>query len=266
MVRRARRCQSPPAPADAPSLRGAPVIVLPAGQLDRDIASVYHAVTGGWTVINGFSGYEPGYYEALRTLSQAGDARLFEPFVRQDDVIVVEGGAVRRIPRDTAAAVESPPQGRRLRARARDASCSPEGMSLATDGDIQTRWVCGVQSADQQISLDLGGPATVGTVVHALGSLGADFPRHLIVETSLDGTTWEGAWEGSPAAAVLSAAMAAPRETRVVIAFAPRLAHHVRLRQTGRHERNYWSIAEVEVWTGGTSDESINRGGADTRR
>jgi hypothetical protein len=123
-------------------------------------------------------------------------------------------------------------------------------MALATDGDLETVWVCGVQNADQQITVDLGRLAQAGAIVHALGSRGADFPRHLVVETSLDGAAWQPAWEGSPAAAVLVAAMNAPRLTRVVVPFPPRAARYVRLRQTGRHERNYWSIADLEVWTG----------------
>jgi hypothetical protein len=177
--------------------------------------------------------------------------RLFEPFAARGEVIVVaDGGVLRSVPRSAAPLRDMSPRGQRLTLSPRDASCSPEGMALAADGDIDTRWVCGVQSADHHISVDLGRVTAVGTVVHALGSLGADFPRHLVVETSRDGAAWEPAWEGSPALGVLSAAMAAPRETRVPIAFAPRQARFVRLRQTGRHERNYWSIAELEVWSG----------------
>ncbi|MNC85997.1 hypothetical protein D3C83_16240 [compost metagenome] len=84
--------------------------------------------------------------------------------------------------------------------------------------------------------------------MHALGSAGAGFPRHLVVQTSADGDAWEQAWAGSPAAAVLEAALAAPRETRVIIPFTPRPARYVRLTQTGRHETAYWAIAEIEVW------------------
>jgi hypothetical protein len=239
----------PPPVAEAQQLRGAPVLVQPAGDASRDIAVVFHAVTGGWRSINGFSGYEPGYYEALRTLSQAGDPLAFDAFRRFGDVLVEERGTVRRLP---AGAAGAPPAslGQRLEANALEASCSPEGMPLATDADMDTRWVCGVQDSDQHITFDLGRVADVGAIVHALGPLGADFPRHLIVETSPDAATWAPAWEGSPAALVLVAALDAPRSTRVSIPFLPRPARYVRLRQTGRHERNYWSIAELEVWTG----------------
>jgi hypothetical protein len=240
----------PPPVADARQLRDAPVFVQPLGDVSRDTGVVFHAVTGGWRSVNGFSGYEPGYYEALRMVSQAGDPLLFGAFTRFGDVLVVEeSGGVRRLPA-TPAAAPPPPLGQRLDVRGIEASCSPEGMALATDADVETRWVCGVQDSDQHITFDLGHVVDVGAIVHALGSLGADFPRHLIVETSPDAAAWAPAWEGSPAALVLVAAMDAPRLTRVVIPFAARPARYVRFRQTGRHERNYWSIAELEVWTG----------------
>jgi hypothetical protein len=244
----------PPPVADAGSLRAETVLVQPIGRSDRDVGTVYHAVDQGFRAVNGFSGYEPPYYEALRTLAAAGDSVLLEPFLRLGTLAVVdENGALRRMPSRTSRAQAPVPQGTRLAARGRDASCSPEGMSYATDGDIGTRWVCGVQAADQQITFDLGRVAPVGSVVHALGALGADFPRQLTVETSTDGASWEPAWEGSPAAGVLVAAMEAPRLTRLVLPFTPRPAQYVRLRQTGRHERNYWSISEFEAWSGSGS-------------
>jgi hypothetical protein len=126
-----------------------------------------------------------------------------------------------------------------------------ERLALADDGDLETSWSCGLQTSDQSITADLGAAVTVGTVVHALGSLGTAFPRRLVVETSLDGHAWTTAWNGSPAAAVLEAAMAAPREIRAVISFPSRPARYVRLRQTGRHDLYYWSIAELELWSGG---------------
>jgi hypothetical protein len=231
-------------------------------------------VNGGWRAINGFSGYEPGYYEALRTLSQAGDQALFEPFrtlgelhvlvpdddgpmqalvERQPGLVAVgrsDGHRQYRLSRVQVDAPAALPSGRLLTVTPLSASCSPEGLRFATDRDIDSRWVCGVQNADQQVTFDLGRAATAGAIVHALGTTGADFPRHLIVDTSLNGNDWDPAWEGSPAAAVLRAAIEAPRLTRTVFTFTPRPARYVRLRQIGRHEVNYWSIAEFEVWTG----------------
>jgi hypothetical protein len=253
---------------------GATVLMLPLGIPPRDTRAVYDAVNGGWRSINGYSGYEPGYYEALRTMAHLGDPALFQPLRVLGDmhVVVDEGDSsmptlverqpgsqlVRRadgqrwywLPRRDGDEPAAPPLGRMLTPVGLSASCSPEGLVFATDDDIDTRWVCGIQNAAHQVTFDLGVATVAGAIVHALGTAGADFPRHLVVETSLDGQQWETAWQGSPAAAVLRAAMAAPRATRAVFSFTPRPARYVRLRQTSRHAINYWSIAEFEVWTG----------------
>jgi hypothetical protein len=97
---------------------------------------------------------------------------------------------------------------------------------------------------------DLGAPVRVGMIVHALGSAGGEFPRRLVIETSEDGSTWVPAWKGSPAVAVLHAAMAKPLETRAIIEFSPRTARYVRLQQLAREGTYAWSLAELEVWSG----------------
>jgi hypothetical protein len=240
----------PAAVADAATLRGAPVLVAPAGDLFRDAATVYHAVAGGWTAINGYSGYEPGYYEALRTLSHAGSDAQYEPFLRRGALHVADNRGVTRLASGPGPAIIPLPPGRRLEIISADASCSAAERRYAVDSDIDSVWVCGVQDTDHHITADLGSQQDVAAVVHALGSAGAAFPRHLLVETSRDASTWEAGWEGSPAALVLAAAIQEPRQTRVLVTFAPRPARYVRLRQLGRHERNYWAIAEIEVWGG----------------
>ena len=70
-------------------LQGRTVLVLPIGDVHKDIGAVYHAVMQNYRAINGYSGYEPPYYEALRTLLDAGDGRLFGPFVSRGDVDVL---------------------------------------------------------------------------------------------------------------------------------------------------------------------------------
>jgi hypothetical protein len=265
--------------AGAAPLRGQTVISLPLGDFAPDVAALYGAVTGQWRSVNGFSGYEPGYYEAVRTLAQGRSDALFEPFVARGDLFVVVdehdqamrayverqprasvvgrmawGGGRQvmqyRIPRRPISV--SPPVvlGERARVFLLTASCSPESLARVLDLDPDTAWLCGPQTVDHFLAVDLGHVVRVGVVVQALGAAAAGFPRHLAIETSVDGTSWEPAWQGSPAAAVLAAAMDQPRLTRVVLPFPPRAARYVRLRQTGREPRTYWSMSELEVWSG----------------
>lgn len=258
---------------DAEALRGRVVLSLPIGDLYPDLASAYRAVMGGWRSINGYSGYEPGYYEALRTLSPRADPALLRPFVEKSDLHILvdetaadlramvereqgvefvgrQGEALHyRLRQQPAAAAAADPLGRRIDLRSVGASCDPAGLRFVTDTDTGTSWICGAQVEDQQLTVETGDAVTIGALVLAFGPHGTGFPRELIVETSSDGTSWEAAWEGSPAALVLRAALESPRETRVELRFPQRAGRHVRLRQIGRDDR-YWSIAELEVWTG----------------
>ena len=263
----------PLAPLVPPS--GKTVLFLPVGELQTDITASYLAATQQYRSINGYSGYEPPYYEALRTLSTAQDPRLFLPFVGHDELhvlvprdaaelrtmiaaqpgsqLVLEGPVARyRVPARPVPPVRTDPSGRRIPVQAVEATCAVEARGLAIDGNLRTRWVCGVQFPDQTLTADLGAPAQVGAIVHAQGSVGGEFPRHLVIETSVDGSTWIPAWDGSPAAAVLFAAMAKPLDTRAVIEFPSRTARYVRLRQLARGGGYAWSLAELEVWSGGS--------------
>jgi hypothetical protein len=266
------------------------VLVLPVGRVEQDIDAAYAAVAGGWRTVNGFSGYEPGYYEALRTLFDRREDVLFEPFramgpldvlVREEDALTLafvagQPGAelVRRY--EGAVHYHLPPRrvvqsepvlGDTLAIHGLRASCSAEALPLAIDRDLRTQWVCGPQLSDHELTVDLGEVADTAGIVYSLGTVGASFPRELIVETSAGGTAWEAAWRGSPAALVLRAALASPRETRMVLPFTPRAARFVRLRQVGRHEQAYWSVAELEVRRSASNQRSVRlqadlRGGA----
>jgi hypothetical protein len=265
---------SPAAVPSQPSthLAGRTVLVLPVGNLVDDRVAVFHAVTQQYRVVNGYSGYEPPYYEALRTLSVAGDERLLAPFVaradldvlvrrddltlralleRQPDVQIVSDGTVAhyRLPsRDVPPTADS--LGMRVPLQAVRSECDPEAIRFMTDENLHTTWRCGVHEAIQDLTVDLGGVTQVGAIVNALGSNGAFFPNQLRVETSEDGRTWSEAWTGSPAAAVLESAITAPREALAVVVFRRRPARYVRLSQLARSGTYTWAIAELEVWTG----------------
>jgi hypothetical protein len=261
----------PPAPLVPPT--GQTVLFLPIGQPLTDISAVYHSVTQRYRSINGYSGYEPPYYEALRMLSDMRDPQIFAPFVARGELhvlvgkedvemrtlvtgqsgarLVLEGPIVHyRVPARTVAQVRIEPIGARVPVQTVEATCSPKSLAAVIDNNPRTRWACRVQSPDQTLIADLGAPATVGTIVHALGSVGGEFPRHLVIETSVDGATWTSAWDGSPAVAVLHATIANPLDIRAVIEFPARPARYVRLRQLSREGTYAWSLAELEVWSG----------------
>jgi hypothetical protein len=261
-----------PPPAPNPKiLPGKVVMTLPIGA--EDSTAEFRAVVGGWSVANGASGYFAPHYTTLWDASDRADPIVFAPFLSRGDLHVVvdenkpalvdlverqagveetgRGGGRRqyRIPR-RGTVTRGTPGGERRPIASVSASCAREPAAWAIDGDGSTRWQCGLQTSDQAFTIDLGVVTTAGALVHALGAYRNDYPRHLIVETSIDQMDWQEAWNGDVLAPVFEARVRDPQSIRFVVPFAPRPARFVRLRQVGRDEEWYWSIAEVEVWSG----------------
>ena len=265
-----------PPPPDPESMRGGTALTLPLGDnRDVDIIAQFRAVEGGWSSVNGFSGYEPFHYGRFRQASREADPfALVWLRTRGDlDVIVREqDSALARLVETQPGArliganaawqqyrlpsrgrpVPSAPTGERLPIVSLDASCSPEMLPLTTDGDAASRWHCGPQMPGQELIVDLGTVRQVGTVIPSLGNFASDQPKQLLVETSVDGSTWVEAWNHGVRAEAFDAEIRDPLDVRILVAFAPRQARYVRLRQTARDDTWYWSIAEVEVWSGGS--------------
>jgi hypothetical protein len=257
---------------DETALRGGAVLALPAGNF-QDFAPQYLAVVGGWHSINGYSGYEPRYYEGVRQGSRFESDGLFEPFRSRADLFVVVGrGQVRlrdlverqpgvqlmgdrdglrqyRLPRRDTRSPEIA-GARRLPIATATSPCAPHTARLAVDGRLDTRWVCGPQTGHEAFVIDLGGPKDdVGAVRYALGEFFADFPRVLAIDTSLDGDAWMPArTAGDVIAETIEGALADPLRATAVLRFTPRPARYVRLRQEGKDDQVNWSLAEVEVW------------------
>jgi F5/8 type C domain-containing protein len=149
--------------------------------------------------------------------------------------------------------VTSPDPGEKLPIRRVDASCSAAVVSKVIDRDPVSRWYCGTQNGEEALTADLGEAMTVGAVRHGLGPYAADFPRELVIDTSIDGASWQPAWRGNVVARVIFAAFEEPRWPVMVLSFAPRSARYVRLRQVAQDRQVYWSVAELEVFGSGSN-------------
>lgn len=103
------------------------------------------------------------------------------------------------------------------------------------------------------MTADLGRVVTVGQVVSAVGAFWNDLPGGLLIETSIDGATWDEAWKGGVAAEAFEALVTDARLGRVVLSFAPRQARHVRLQLTSDDAERSWSVTELEIWSGPTA-------------
>ena len=256
----------------AAGLRGATVLELPPDNIFRDIAAVFRAVDGGWTTVNGYSGWGPSYYSAFFAAGRADVEDALRPFQRAGELNVIVGqdaprhrALVERQPGvSTVASNESfihyrlpqreieglaRPQGQRLTVRQLQSMCSTILLPLAIDGDEQSLWQCALSEERQTLTVDLGSVATVGAVVHSLGSSFWLSPLALTVETSEDGVAWGTAWTGTVLSKAIVAAMDDPKRMRIVVAFPPRAARFVRLRADVVDRKTPWTIAELELWS-----------------
>lgn len=258
-------------PPNPDILRGGVALTLPIGPYDS--TAEFRAVVGGWASVNGASGYERPYYQTLRDSLAARDSIVFEPFRSRSDLHVIvderetelldlvarqpgaeetargNGQRQYRLPRQGRLALGAP-FGGRLAVQSVSASCGDDRVALAIDGDMVSRWDCGAQTSDREFTADMGSVVSVGAVTAGLGTDLTNFPRRLVVETSVDGNGWDEAWTGSGLAAAFEADLHHPPIPPVTVSFPARQARYIRLRQIGRDEKWYWSIAELQVWAG----------------
>ena len=187
----------------------------------------------------------------LHVLVSAASADLQAFVERQRGAAVVGRNATLvqyRLPREGRFDLDEP-AGAPLPLASVSATVSPEDVGYVADRNLRSVWHA-PQDRDASVTIELEGNSTVGAVVFALGSYHANFPRRLVVETSLDGGVWEAGWDGEVLEHVVRAAFARPDRMDVVVAFEARRARFVRLRQVGRDAEYQWSIAELGVRPG----------------
>ena len=256
-----------PPPAPQPGrLAGQRVIELPLGGV-WDIPAPWRAVTGGWTSVNGYSGYGPPYYTALTESSETGDAAAFTPFQRDRDLHVLvradSDGHIAMVERQPGVEFvarnqwfrqyrlprrAAPPEtiGAGVTIASLDSNCAGHTARFAMDGDETTRWVCPPIGL-QELRIDLGQPVTIGAFVQRLGAYYWEMPRTMIIETSLDNERWTVVKNGSVLEAAIDGGLREPRSAPVVVAFAPHVARYLKIRVENQVPNFHFTMAEAEV-------------------
>lgn len=260
-----------PVPPAAPApqvLAGQVVLELPLGGY-YDIAAQWRGVTGGWTTVNGYSGYGPAYYPALTAATEIADDAALLPFQRDRELHVIVDSAypgliaflerqpgVRRVARNQWATQYRLPKrpgapaqaGARIPIAGLSTSCfrDEDPVEQAIDGDHTTRWVC-PPNPRQELTIDLGSPATVGAFVQHLGAYSWEAPRTMIIETSLDGQSWTEVRRGSVLEAAIDGAQRVPLSPEVVVTFPPHQARYLRVRVENQITNFHFTMAEAEV-------------------
>lgn len=251
-------------------------LYLPLGRPADDVAAMYRARWRGVPTVNGYSGYFPPHYGPLVWAAEQRDRTILDFLAERDPLAVVidtardENGAwqafVESHPRAARLAQcggtlvyrvqppESPGQttapmedGRRVPIARLQASVNADRLGLATDGNLRTRWDTGPQQPDQWLVIELTAPVRPRALVMDLGPYRQDFPRVLLVDSSVDRQQWTREWEGSTAVLAVAGALADPRRVPIVVPLRERPARYLRLRQTSSDPVYYWSVAELSV-------------------
>lgn len=250
-----------------------PIVELPLGHTYADVAAMYRQMSHGRPLVNGYSGYFPPHYAALRfglmlreqdVLTQLAARGVTDIIVdREPDPDGRWDRYVASHPQATLICTEGKQSLYRVaplaagRGRAGAGTPIPiavirpnvneAAVTSMTDRDRTTRWESGPQSDRTAVEIDLGGARTVTGVDLFLGAFVEDFPRGLAIDASEDGQVWRELWRGESAGLAFAGAFEEPRDVPLRYRFAPTSARLLRLKLTKPDETYYWSIAEMRV-------------------
>jgi hypothetical protein len=259
-----------------------PVLELPFGHAERDIAAMYRQMSHGQPLVNGFSGYLAPYYdileialekdrdhEALAQLAARGlkyvvvDQRSdpdgvreqfaasapFARFVaRQNDHVLFSlgdpGSTISTLTLDETTRVD-------VQAMV-DEQGRSDGVMALTDGNPLTAWQsAGPQAGHETLTLSLNEPAPLSALVVTHGPYRGGFARRLVVETSLDGRAWAEQYSGRILPLLIGGVIDDPRLGLVRIDLHGATARYVRLRQTGevgQTGESTWAMADLAIY------------------
>lgn len=249
-----------------------PMVELPLGHPYPDIAAMYRQISHQRPVVNGYSGYFPPHYSALRFGLSLRDPDVLTQLATHgiNDIVVNRGEDLEG---DWDDYVKSHPNARHLctegkqslyrvtvpQAVASSVSATPLPIALIRptinsgaitsmiDQDRTTRWESGPQTERAAIEIDLGAVRTVAGIDLLLGPFVDDFPRGLVIEASQDAQSWQELWRGGSGGLAFVGAFESPRDVPLKYRFAATPARFLRLRLTAKDETYYWSIAELKV-------------------
>ena len=250
-----------------------PVLELPLGWRDDDVAAMLRSMYHGQPVVNGHSGYAAPHYGALAYgLGDSREEMLHElgaigvrhirvdrtnPTAPHYESLVASSPALRLVAetgteslyefREKPVSEPLAAYGMPIPIRAVTTNANHHLVAYATDGDLESRWFSGPQLMGHELMLDLGATHRIGALVMQLGSHRMDFPRMLGIAVSQDRGEWElvRGWPTDDEA--VRASFRDPVTMPMTFPLGGRDARYIRLRQMDNDPVFYWSVAELQV-------------------
>ncbi|HEV3057856.1 MAG TPA: discoidin domain-containing protein [Vicinamibacterales bacterium] len=266
---------APPAawPSEVSTVGVHAFVELPLGETTHDAAAMYRSTLSGLPTANGYSGYFPAHYEALRLALDERDETALDVLAAPGPLLVMVERAwpysnerlawLRGNPRARQVAENADAVWFQVVARPRAAtSCGSSTLPIAaladtwgpadlppvTDGNDDTFWSTGEsQQVGDMLTLDLGRVAQPCSVRLSLGSHVGSFPRMLNVSTSADGSSWQTSFMGKLGGEVVASALVHPRAVAVELPLAGQPARFIRLRVEAEQPEIAWIVTELAV-------------------
>ena len=261
--------------AAAPELRPPPrtgaIARLGLPLANNETESMYRTIGDGLPVFNGYSGYDAPQHAPLRDLLGRREPAILDVLAADGPIQIVvedeldpdrswrsyvEHAGAQLLDSGTGwsryqLAQHSPvgsvnASGVLLPIARATANVNPADVNAILDGDLDTRWHSAQQRGGESVTVDLGTARSVAWAVLCIGTYTSQYPRSLVVESSVDGTTWTLVWSGRTALAAYRAAIADPRAVPIAVPI-NRQARLLRLRQTADEPTRGWTIVELRI-------------------
>jgi len=250
------------------------VLELPVGVPETDLPAMFRVVNHQRPVLNGDSGFEPTHYFTIRTAFAEHDPAVFDGLPGHLLVVTnarddVDGGwtaftaansratALGRDGQWTFFSLQprpAPPRqctGGDVPIESAHTSMGAIDLHAVTDRNPLTWWSSPEpQRAGDRIELTLARLARPCAIVLSVGQFRASYPRHLVIDTSSDRSSWTTVADVRTAGLTIRAALEDPRAVPVTIAIEPHAARFIRLRLAESHPRIPWMITDVAVRAG----------------
>jgi hypothetical protein len=249
----------------------AAVVEMPLGE-QYDFAAISRSLVHGRPIVNGYSGYEPPFYQPfmaavndrqLSALREIARGQLIGIAVNRtssdaamDEQILGRMTGVSRLAADEhwstfvlqARVPRDDRLGPDLSIKSVWANRHNEDVGRMTDGRIETAWHGGDnQIGDEELRIDLGSEQLIGGIVFGMGAFSFGFPRELAIDASSDQVEWRPAWAGRTAVQTVHAAVTNPGTVPLTIDVGGIKGRYIRIQQVGAQAGIPWWIAEVSV-------------------
>jgi hypothetical protein len=250
----------------------AAVLELPIRSVFSETAAMLRGITHGMPVVNGFSGYSPWHYFALRDGLATHEPAALDAVRHFGSILVLvhrgwdpdgrEEAFVRGQPQAELVGTTDLGPVYRLAARPRPgaigtplpvvsihSNVNPHLVPLITDGLPETRWHSGVQAPGARLEIVLDSERPLSRLELDLGPYPFDYPRKLQVAVGSDGEAVTVVWEGPTAGLAAFGLLNDPRPAPVTILL-PESAVGRRLvaMLTTDHVDLYWSVTGLRVY------------------